>query len=244
MRLGWLARMPGPSIDRMTGIGIGIVAASAPGSSGSASPIPMSGAVLLGGALVLGGVGTFVFGRAMSQRTDERRVRRRDAHGLPPDAAEDDGAGAQSMSEVVEQPEIATLADTPGQGGRVGHGARPARRGGGASWPAGSRSSARRPAHRPARTTRCGSGSQPGSAWSGASAAEWRRRQLRLGQRASPVPRMPDIGGMFDALGSVGSLAALQLIEQRQRRRRLSVVAGAGAAGAGPARFKRRWRRI
>jgi uncharacterized membrane protein YgcG len=72
----------------------------------------MSGAVLLGAALILGGVGTIGFGRAMSQRTTRgayvdamlkayRRTLRKTME------------QAKTMNEVIEQPEVATLADTP-----------------------------------------------------------------------------------------------------------------------------------
>ena len=54
MKLGWLARMPGPSIGRKTGIGIGIAVIGA-GITGLGVFIPMSGAVLVGAALVLAG---------------------------------------------------------------------------------------------------------------------------------------------------------------------------------------------
>ncbi|MBA2265854.1 MAG: TPM domain-containing protein, partial [Chloroflexi bacterium] len=63
VRIGWLARMPGPSIAAMTVLGIGIAIIGAVIILVGIS-VPMSGAVLFGGALVLGGIGTAGFGQA------------------------------------------------------------------------------------------------------------------------------------------------------------------------------------
>ena len=109
--IGWLARMPGPSITRMVAIGIGLAVIGAVAIFIGIS-VPMSGAVMLGAALVLGGVGTIGFGTAMSQRTSQgayvdamlKAYRR---------TLQKTMDQARNMSEVVEQPEIARLADTP-----------------------------------------------------------------------------------------------------------------------------------
>ena len=95
----------------MSGIGIGLALLGG-GAIWLGISVPMSGAVMLGGALILGGIGTFLFGRAMSQRTK---------NGAYVDAMltayrrtlQKTMDQARSMSEVVEQPEIAMLADTP-----------------------------------------------------------------------------------------------------------------------------------
>ena len=119
----------------------------------------MSGAVLVGAALVLGGIATIGFGRAMSQRTDAgayvdamltayRRTLRKTMD------------QARSMGEVIEQPEIAKLADTPDKavvwGMALGLHDEVA-----ALWLAASRSSVVPPDHRPAPTTRFGSDRAP-----------------------------------------------------------------------------------
>lgn len=202
VRLGWLARLPGASINRMTGIAIGLGLLGA-GAIWLGISVPMSGAVLLGGALILGGVGTFLFARAMSQRTPSgayvdamlKAYRRTLAKTMQQ---------ARSMGEVVEQPDIARLAATPDKavvwGIALGlerevaellaRGLEEQRRATGS--PAG--------AYYPHWF-----GSAPGSAWSGAS----------LGDAAGGISpgsgsifsgsAVPDIGGMLDALGSVGS---------------------------------------
>ena len=202
VRLGWLARMPGPSIMRMSGIGIGLVVLGA-GAIWIGIAVPMSGAVMVGAALILGGAGTFLFGRAMSQRTPNgayvdamltayRRTLRKTMD------------QARSMSEVVKQPEIAKLADTPDKAvvwgmalglhdevaALLARGLEEQRATTGS--PAG--------AYYPLWL-----GSSPGSAWSGAAAADMAGGVSYGSGSVFSGSAMPDIGGMFDALGSVGS---------------------------------------
>jgi uncharacterized membrane protein YgcG len=203
VRLGWLARMPGPSINRMSGIGLGLALLGA-GAIWLGISVPMSGAVMLGAALVLGGIGTFLFARAMSQRTPNgayvdamltayRRTLRKTME------------QARSMGEVVQQPEVAMLADTPDKavvwGFALGlhdevaavlaRGLEDQRQSTGS--PAG--------AYYPLWL-----GSSPGSAWSGASAAGDLSGGVSYGSGSIfSGSAVPDIGGMFDALGSVGS---------------------------------------
>ena len=201
VRLGWLARMPGPSMNRMTAIGIGLAVLGA-GAIWLGISVPMSGAVLLGGALVLGGAGTALFGRSMSQRT---------SNGAYVDAMltayrrtlQKTMDQARSMSEVVEQPEVATLADTPDKAvvwglalglhdevaALLARGLEEERAATGS--PAG--------AYYPAWL-----GSSPSSAWSGAAAGDLGGVNYGSGSIFSGSA-VPDIGGMFDALGSVGS---------------------------------------
>ncbi|HEY8177052.1 MAG TPA: TPM domain-containing protein, partial [Candidatus Limnocylindria bacterium] len=70
VRLGWIARMPSPLINRWSGIGIAeLVVGGVLVFLGYI--IPMSGLTLLGFALGVGGIGTIAFGHAMSQRTKE-----------------------------------------------------------------------------------------------------------------------------------------------------------------------------
>ena len=163
----------------------------------------MSGAVLFGAALVLGGVGTMGFGQAMSQRTPQgayvdamlKAYRR---------TLQKTMDQARNMGEVVEQPEIAKLADTPDKavvwGMALGLNdevaAVLARGPGGAEalhWLAG-----RRVLPALARLlVRLGlvgasMGDLPGGVSEGSGS-------IFSGSA------IPDIGGMFDALGSVGS---------------------------------------
>ena len=199
VKIGWLARMPGPSITRMVAIGTGIVVVGV-GIGILGFIMPMSGAVMLGAALVLGGVGTIAFGLSMSQRTGAgayvdamltayRRTLRKTMD------------QARSFGEVVEQPEINKLADTPDKAvvwgmalglhdevaALLARGLEEQRRATGS--PAG--------AYYPLWL-----GSSPSSAWSAAGAAGGISMGSGSGFSDSAIP---DIGGMFSALGSVGS---------------------------------------
>ena len=199
VKLGWLARMPGPSISRMTGIGIGIGVVGA-GVIGLGVFLPLSGAVLVGAALVLGGIATIGFARAMSQRTDAgayvdamltayRRTLRKTME------------QARSMGEVVEQPEIARLADTPDKA--VVWGMALGLHDEVAAVLARGLEEQRQATGSPAGAYYPGwFGSSPSSAWSGA--AEAGGITMGSGSVFSDSA-LPDIGGMFDALGSVGS---------------------------------------
>ena len=201
VRLGWLARMPGPSIARMSGIGIGLAVLGA-GAIGIGIVVPMSGAVMLGAALILGGIGTFLFGRAMSQRTPNgayvdamltayRRTLRKTME------------QARSMSDVVQDPQIAMLADTPDKAvvwglalglhdevaSVLARGLEEQRNATGS--PAG--------AYYPVWM-----GSSPGSAWSSSAAGAAGGVSYGSGSIFSGSA-VPDIGGMFNALGRVGA---------------------------------------
>jgi uncharacterized membrane protein YgcG len=202
VRLGWLERLPGPSINRMSGIGLGLAVLGG-GAIWLGISIPMSGAVMLGGALVLGGIGTFLFARAMSQRTkngayvDSMLVAYRRTLRKTMDQA-------RSMGEVVEQPEIAKLADTTDKAvvwglalglhdevaALLARGLEQQRTETGS--PAG--------AYYPTWL-----GASSGSSWSGASAADLPGGVSYGSGSIFSGSAMPDIGGMFDALGSVGS---------------------------------------
>jgi len=200
VRLGWLARLPGPSIGRMSGIGVGLAVIGA-GAIWVGVGVPMSGAVMFGAALVLGGIGTFLFGRAMSQRTSNgayvdamltayRRTLRKTME------------QARSMNEVVEEPEIARLADTPDKA--VVWGLALGLHDEVAALLARGLEEQRRATGSPAGAYYPGwMGSTPGSAWStaaaGASGVSYGSGSIFSGSA------VPDIGGMFDALGRVGS---------------------------------------
>jgi len=203
VKLGWLARMPGPSISRMTWVGIGIAVLGA-GATAVGIFVPMSGAVMLGGALVLGGVGTIAFGRAMSQRTPNgayvdamltayRRTLRKTME------------QARNMGEVVEQPEVARLADTPDKAVVWGLAL-------GLHDEVASVLARGLEEQRAATGSATGAyyplwlGSNAGSGWAGSSSGAELAGGVSLGSGSVfSGSALPDIGGMFDALGSVGS---------------------------------------
>ena len=111
VELGWFTRPPSTLIARWSWIGLGEIFAG-----GVALVIgvamPMGGATLLAGALGLGGLITVGFGQAMSQRTKDgawvdamlKAYRRTLANTL---------AMAHSIDEVVAEPTVRVLADTP-----------------------------------------------------------------------------------------------------------------------------------
>jgi uncharacterized membrane protein YgcG len=203
VRIGWLERLPGPSIGRMVGIGVG-VAVIGGGVIWAGVAFPMSGLVMLGGALVLGGLGIIGFGTAMSQRTDAgayvdamlaayRRTLRKTME------------QSRSMGEVVEDPEVARLADTPDKavvwglalGLRDEVSSVLARGLADQRAATGSTAGAYYPIW-------LGSSSSGGDGWSAASAAAAGGVVEGSGSVFSDSA-VPDIGGMFGALGSVGS---------------------------------------
>ncbi|MDQ3690651.1 MAG: TPM domain-containing protein [Chloroflexota bacterium] len=202
VRIGWLVRMPDPSITRMTAIGVGLAIIGAIIIFVGIS-VPMSGAVLFGGALVVGGIGTAIFGQAMSKRTPQgayvdamltayRRMLQRTMD------------QARGFGEVIKQPEIARLADTPDKAVVWGMAlglhdevaALLARGLEGQRQVTGSPAGAYYPLWL---------GSSPGSTWSGGSAANMAGGASYGSGSVLSGSAMPDIGGMFDALGSVGS---------------------------------------
>jgi uncharacterized membrane protein YgcG len=201
VKIGWLERMPGPSIGRMVGIGVGIVLIGG-GILVAGILIPMSGLVLVGGALVLGGLGTIGFGTAMSQRTDAgayvdamltayRRTLRKTME------------QAHDIGEVVKDPEVATLADTPDKA---------------VVWgiALGLRDEVSAVLARGLAEQRTATGSTAGayyplwlgttSSGDGWSAAAATAGGVSMGSgSAFSDSAVPDISGMFSALGSVGS---------------------------------------
>lgn len=194
VRLGWLTRLPTPQITRwlVIGIGEGVLGG---GAVFLGFTIPMSGLTLVGVALIIGGLVTAAFGSQMSKRT---------AAGAYVDAMlkayrrtlEKTLEQARSMTEVVQEPTVRVLADTPdkavvwgvalGLHREVGEvlareladpQARAASQASGAYYPVWLGS-----------TTDGGAGSTGGSLFSGSG--------------------IPDIGGMLGTLGSVGSAPA------------------------------------
>jgi uncharacterized membrane protein YgcG len=204
VRIGWLARMPGPSIGRMVGVGVGVALVGG-GIIWGGIAVPMSGLVLVGGALVLGGLGIIGFGTAMSQRTDAgayveamltayRRTLRKTME------------QARDIGEVVKDPEVATLADTPDKavvwglalGLRDEVSSLLARGLARAREATGTTAAAYYPIW-------LGSSSSGGDGWSAASMAAGAGGISEGSGSAFSDSAMPDIGGMFSALGSVGS---------------------------------------
>jgi len=202
MRLGWFTQPPSRAIGGMTWTGIAIAVVGA-GAIGLGVILPMSGAVLFGAALVLGGIGVLAFGQAMSKRTPQgayvnamltayRRTLQKTME------------QARNIREVVAQPEVATLADTPDKavvwGMALGlqdevsdllaRGLEDQRERTGS--PAG--------AYYPIWL-----GSTPGSAWVGASGGDLPGGLSEGSGSIFSGSAIPDIGGMFNALGSVGS---------------------------------------
>jgi uncharacterized membrane protein YgcG len=207
VRIGWLARMPGPLIGSMSTLGV-IEAVLGGAAIFLGFTIPMSGATLLGIALVIGGLGTFVFGRAMSQRTKA---------GAYVDAMltayrrtlEKTLEQARSMREVIAEPTIQRLADTPDKavvwGIALGLHAQVAE------------VLARGLADHRATGGRAGDPYYP--AWLGSSASTsaggWGASStgssggiVAGGGSIFSGSGIPDIGGMFNALGSIGSTPA------------------------------------
>jgi len=111
VRLGWLTRLPTPEITRWVAIGIG-EAVLGGGAIFFGFSIPMSGLTLVGVALIIGGLATAAFGSQMSKRTQSgayvdamlKAYRR---------TLEKTLEQARSMAEVVEDPTVRVLADTP-----------------------------------------------------------------------------------------------------------------------------------
>jgi uncharacterized membrane protein YgcG len=199
VRLGWLARMPGPAMTGMMALGAVEVAAGVAAVIFGVA-LPMSGALLFGGALGIGGLVTVVLGRAMSQRTQSgayvdamltayRRTLRKTLE------------QARNMGEVVADPTVRVLADTPDKA---------------VVWGIAlglhdevSEVIARGLAE-PGVAGRTGSAYYP--AWLGSSDGTWRATG---GDGGSGVvagsggifssAAIPDVGGMFNALGSIGS---------------------------------------
>lgn len=109
--LGWLTRLPTPVIRKWVVVGVGEVILGGL-SIFLGFSIPMSGLTLVGIALIAGGLVTMAFGAQMSQRTP---------NGAYVDAMlkayrrtlEKTLAQARSMAEVVTEPTVRILADTP-----------------------------------------------------------------------------------------------------------------------------------
>ena len=231
VRLGWLARMPGPAIGQMTGLGIGLVVLGG-GIVFFGFTIPMSGATLFGAALILGGIGTALFGQAMSQRTGPgayveamltayRRTLQKTME------------QARTMGEVVEQPEIAKLADTPDKAVMWG-------------LALGLYDEVASLLARGLEEQRLRTGSMAGAyypGWLGGSSGDgWSNVASAAGGGVSygsgsifSSSGIPDIGGMFSALSSVGSSPASS--SSSSSGGGFGVGGGGGGGGGGSGSF-------
>ncbi len=197
IRLGWLTHLSAPVIGMWSGIGIGemVVGGLAVWASFA---IPMSGATLLGAGIGVGGLVTFGLGQAMSQRTRE---------GAYADAMlkayrrtlEKTLEQARNMEQVVADETVRMLADTPDKavvwGFALGLHAQV-----GAVLQRGLADQPADAAARGAAYYPLWLGSSPGSM----AAADGGDIFAGSGGIFSSSG-MPDIGGMFSAIGSVGS---------------------------------------
>jgi uncharacterized membrane protein YgcG len=202
MRIGWFTQLPSKAISRMSWTGVGIAVIGA-GVIALGVILPMSGAVMLGAALLLGGVGVMAFGQAMSQRSPQgayvdamlKAYRR---------TLQKTMDQAHSMTEVIEQPEIAMLADTPDKAVVWG-------------MALGLHEEVAAVLARGLEEQQKTTGSPVGAyypLWLGSSSGS-ERSAASMGDLPGGVSQgsgsifsgsaIPDIGGMFDALGSVGS---------------------------------------
>ncbi|HLA65268.1 MAG TPA: TPM domain-containing protein [Candidatus Saccharimonadales bacterium] len=195
VELGWFTRPPSTLIARWSWIGLAeVVAGGIAVIIGLA--LPMSGALLLGGALGIGGLATVGFGQAMSQRSKEgawvdamlKAYRRTLAATL---------ATARSVDEVIAEPTVRVLADTPDKAVVWG-------------YALGLRDEVAKVITRGLQEPQA-SGPRPYyPVWLGASSG------LTAGSGVSGSGTLaggslfsgsavPDIGGMFSVLGSIGS---------------------------------------
>lgn len=195
VRVGWLTQRPTPIITRWVVIGIGeLILGAAMVWAGYS--LPMSGLTLVGVAMAIGGIGTVALGSAMSKRTPKgayvhamlKAFRRTLQKTLQL---------ARNMSEVVARPEVRVLADTPDKAvvwgialGLHKEVAAVLERGLADPRAADEAGTAYYPVWL---------GSSSGSGWSGSAATSAGMAGLLSGSGT------PDIGGMFGALGSVGS---------------------------------------
>ena len=192
VRLGWFTRRPSTLVTRWSFIGIGEMVLGGLFIAGGFL-IPMSGLTLLGEATGVGGVVSWAFGQAMSQRTP---------NGAYVDAMlkayrrtlQKTMEQARSMEQVVADPTVKLFADTPDKAvvwgfalGLHDEVADVLRR------------NLEDQAKDPSRAT---AGYYP--LWLGSSPSSLGADGMAGGSIFSGSG-MPDIGGMFSAVGSIGS---------------------------------------
>ncbi|MEX0709881.1 MAG: TPM domain-containing protein [Chloroflexota bacterium] len=196
VRLEWFTRRPSTLITRWSWIGFGEMALGALLVAGG-FVIPMSGLTLLGGAIGLGGLASWGIGQFMSQRTKNgayvdamlKAYRRTLQKTLEQ---------ARSMEQVVAEPTVRVLADTPdkavvwgfalGLHDEVGE-----------VLKRNLEDQARDP-------SRVGTAYYP--LWLGSSPGASVDGMAMGGGSIFSGSAVPDIGGMFSAVGSIGSSPA------------------------------------
>jgi uncharacterized membrane protein YgcG len=195
VRLGWFTRKPSTLITRWSLIGFGEMALGGLFVAGGFL-IPMSGLTLLGAAAGIGGLASWGIGQAMSQRT---------SNGAYVDAMlkayrrtlQKTMEQARSMEQVVADPTVRILADTPDKAvvwgfalGLHDEVAEVLRR--------NLEDTTADPSHTAIAYYPLWLGSAPSPLTGGASG------EMASGSIFSGSG-MPDIGGMFSAIGSIGS---------------------------------------
>jgi len=196
VRLGWFTRRPSTLITRWSWIGFGEMALGALLIVGGFT-IPMSGLTLLGGGIGLGGLASWGIGQFMSQRTKKgayvdamlKAFRR---------TLQKTMEQARSMEQVVADPTVRLLADTPDKAvvwgfalGLHDEVAEVLRRG---------------LEDQQQDPSLAGTGYYP--IWLGSSPASVAEGMSMGGGSLFSGSGVPDIGGMFSAVGSIGSSPA------------------------------------
>ncbi len=192
VRLGWFTRRPSTLITRWSFIGIGEMLLGGLFVFGG-FVIPMSGLTLLGAATGVGGLVTWAIGQAMSQRTP---------NGAYVDAMlkayrrtlQKTMEQARSMEQVVADPTVKTLADTPDKAVVWG-------------FALGLHDEVADVLRRNLEDQAKDPSSATGSyypLWLGSSPSSFGSEGMAGGSIFSGSG-VPDIGGMFSAVGSIGS---------------------------------------
>jgi uncharacterized membrane protein YgcG len=195
VRLGWFTRRPSTLITRWSFIGIGEMALGGLFVLGGFL-IPMSGLTLLGAATGVGGLVTWLIGQAMSQRTP---------NGAYVDAMlkafrrtlQKTMEQARSMEQVVADPTVKLLADTPDRAVVWG-------------FALGLHDEVAKVLERTLEDNARDPSTATGAyypLWLGGSPSSSLDAGMAGGSLFSGSG-MPDIGGMFSAVGSIGSSPA------------------------------------
>ena len=195
VRLGWFTRRPSTLITRWSFIGIGEMALGGLFVLGGFL-IPMSGLTLLGAATGVGGLVTWLIGQAMSQRTP---------NGAYVDAMlkafrrtlQKTMEQARSMEQVVADPTVKLLADTPDRAVVWG-------------FALGLHHEVAKVLERTLEDNARDPSTATGAyypLWLGGSPSSSLDAGMAGGSLFSGSG-MPDIGGMFSAVGSIGSSPA------------------------------------
>jgi uncharacterized membrane protein YgcG len=195
VRLGWFTRRPSTLITRWSLTGLGEMALGGLGVLGGFL-IPMSGLTLLGAATGVGGLVTWGFGQAMSQRTP---------NGAYVDAMlkayrrtlQKTMEQARSMEQVIADPTVKLLADTPDKAVVWGF----------ALGLHDQVADVMRRGLEDQATSPSGSAGAYYPLWLGSSPSSLRGGMAggMAGGSIFSGSGVPDIGGMFSAVGSIGS---------------------------------------